>query len=229
MAPPPTLRLDVRQPTPWRKAPTLLFGDRRRRVREWLLAGIAGTIGVVATLLLIVGLSHDGGMAGDPTAVAAAGPPPRASDFPLIEPRPAPHPTPTLRPTEPPAATSPPTAESAETRATETVPAAAAAAAVTTPPIEAPPASEAPAASEVAPLPSATPPHYLQLGTYRQRANAEADRARFATQGIATIILRRGDYYVLRLPPFADRAAAEAEETRLRTLGIDCLYIGPRR
>jgi len=104
---------------------------------------------------------------------------------------------------------------------------------VVSPPVEAGPTPVAPPTAETPPSTPpaidspATPPHYLQLGTYRQRPNAVADQAHFAAQGIETVILRRGDYYVLRLPPFASRQAAEAEETRLRGLGIDCLYIGP--
>jgi len=84
-----------------------------------------------------------------------------------------------------------------------------------------PPAATATAAPAAA--------HYLQLGTYRQRPNAVADQTRFAAQGIETIILQRGDYYVLRLPPFASRHAAEVVEAHLRDLGVDCLYIGPPR
>ncbi len=260
MTHPPSLRLDVRRPTPWRKAPILLFGDRRRRWREWALAGGATTLGVAATLCLAVGLIHDGKLTGDPTVVAAAGPPPRASDFPLIETRPTRHtpplPRPDLRPPAPPAASSaaaPPAANAPESAAREggaaapdipapgrtalpappspppTHEAAAPTPVAPAPPVAPPPTAVPPAVGPAAPAPPAPPPHYLQVGTYRQRPNAVADQAHFAAQGIETVILRRGDYYVLRLPPFASRQAAEAEEARLRGLGVDCLYIGPPR
>ncbi|NCP96642.1 MAG: hypothetical protein GW824_08405, partial [Deltaproteobacteria bacterium] len=95
MAPPPTLRLDLHEAAPWRKAPMLLFGDRRRR-RAWGLAG--GALGAATLAGLVVGLLHAPPMAVDPPVVVAAGPPPRARDFPLIDkpvaPRPLPAPAP---------------------------------------------------------------------------------------------------------------------------------------
>ncbi len=239
MARPPSLRLDVRQPVPWRKAPALLFGDRQRRRREWALAGGAVALGGMATVVLAIGLLHGDPFAGDPTEVAAAGPPPRARDFPLIEPPApspfvppsAPAPSPPEAATPPPAATPP--ARPLQSKATPAMPVSPAPA--PSPPEASPsapatpPAAVATTAAETAPPATPAAPHFLQLGTYRHRSNAVADQAHFANLGIETVILRRGDYFVLRLPPFPDRQSTEREEERLRGLGIDCLYIGPRR
>ena len=69
----------------------LLFGDRRRR-RAWGLAG--GALGAATLAGLVVGLLHAPPMAVDPPVVVAAGPPPRARDFPLIDKPVAPRPLP---------------------------------------------------------------------------------------------------------------------------------------
>jgi hypothetical protein len=69
--------------------------------------------------------------------------------------------------------------------------------------------------------------YLLQLGTYRLERSARDDQEHYRSLGIATVILRRGAYFVLRLPPFANQAEAEREEARLRRQGISPLFIPP--
>jgi cell division protein FtsN len=102
----------------------------------------------------------------------------------------------------------------------------------TTPPV---PVAEAPepaprAAASAAPAGAApnVPANYiLQLGTYRLEESARDDQEHYRSLGIDTIILRRGTYLVLRLPPFDSREEAEREESRLRRKGITPLFIPP--
>ena len=86
------------------------------------------------------------------------------------------------------------------------------------------PASPAPPTGAASKVPAN---YILQLGTYRLEESARADQEHFRTLGIDTIILRRGAYLVLRLPPFDTREEAEREESRLRQRGIIPLFIPP--
>jgi cell division protein FtsN len=90
------------------------------------------------------------------------------------------------------------------------------------------PGSDAAASARPTGPASTVPANYiLQLGTYRLKESALDDQKHFRSMGIATIILRRGEYFVLRLPPFDTREEAEREESRLRQRGLKPMFIPP--